>query len=190
MFFVEKNSPLILGVSEHSNESGDGPTVNEIIIIDPDCLELDLNHGRINKLQYLEPLTCVEKLYFRWNFITKIENLDHLVTLKELELYDNQITKIENLGCLMNLEILDLSFNRIKDIEGLENLTNLSKLFLSSNKITKIENLNHLVNLNLLELGDNKVRVSYHFYSYIGFDQLLRNYIFSYCINRLIYEII
>lgn len=141
--------------------------MNEIIVIDPDCLELDLNHGRINKLQNLEPLTSVERLYFRWNLITKIENLDHLVTLKELELYDNQITKIENLGNLVNLEILDLSFNRIREIEGLENLINLKKLFLSSNKISKIENLNHLVNLTLLELGDNKLRVSKIFIKFL-----------------------
>lgn len=88
--------------SESENETA--ATVNEIVIIDPDTLELDLNHGRIDKLQNLEPLTCIERLYLRWNLVTKIENLDTLVTLKELELYDNQITKVENLGALVNLE--------------------------------------------------------------------------------------
>lgn len=82
----------------------EGPTTNDIVIIDPDCLELDLNHGRIKKLENLEPLRQIERLYFRWNLITKIENLNTLVTLKELELYDNQITKIENLEALVNLE--------------------------------------------------------------------------------------
>lgn len=79
-------------------------TVNDIIIVDPDTLELDLNHGRIGKLQNLEPLRQVERLYLRWNLITKIENLDTLTTLKELELYDNQISKIEGLDALVNLE--------------------------------------------------------------------------------------
>lgn len=89
---------------EEVQNSNDSPTVNDIVVIDPDCIELDLNHGRINKIQNLEPLTQIENLYFRWNLISKIENLDTLVTLKELELYDNQITKIENLGALVNLE--------------------------------------------------------------------------------------
>uniref|UniRef100_A0A6P7GVX6 Dynein axonemal assembly factor 1 homolog n=1 Tax=Diabrotica virgifera virgifera TaxID=50390 RepID=A0A6P7GVX6_DIAVI len=101
------------------NEGNRGPTTNDITIIDPECLELDLNHGRVDKLQNFEPLTCIERLYLRWNLITKIENLDTLTTLIELELYDNQITKIENLGCLVNLEILDLSFNRIKSHRGI-----------------------------------------------------------------------
>lgn len=88
--------------SESENETA--ATVNNIAVINPDILELDLNHGRINKLENLEPLICLERLYLRWNLITKIENLDTLVTLKELELYDNQITKLENLGGLVNLE--------------------------------------------------------------------------------------
>lgn len=89
---------------EETENTGSNPSVNDIIIIDPECLELDLNHGRINKLQNLEPLTQVERLYLRWNLISKIENLDTLVTLQELELYDNQIVKIENLDALVNLE--------------------------------------------------------------------------------------
>lgn len=80
------------------------PTINEIIVIDPDAIELDLNHGRIGKLENLEPLQCIERLYLRWNLIKTIENLNTLVTLKEVELYDNQITKIENLDALVNLE--------------------------------------------------------------------------------------
>lgn len=80
------------------------PNVNELMVIDPETLELDLNHGRIGKMENLEPLTQIERLFLRWNLIKKIENVSTLVTLKELELYDNQITKIENLGALVNLE--------------------------------------------------------------------------------------
>lgn len=80
------------------------PTINDIIIVDPTTEELDLNHGRIGKLENLEPLQCIERLYLRWNLIKKIEGLSTLTTLVELELYDNQITKIENLDALVNLE--------------------------------------------------------------------------------------
>ena len=66
--------------------------------------ELDLNHQKIGRLENMEPLTKVERLYCRWNLIKKIENLNTLVTLKELELYDNQITVLENLDSLVNLE--------------------------------------------------------------------------------------
>lgn len=88
---------------------------------------LDLNHGRVGKIENLEPLTQLKRfelkiwdnsrrfdnlllfvfffrLYLRWNMIKKIENLDTLITLEELELYDNQITKIENLNHLVNLQ--------------------------------------------------------------------------------------
>ena len=119
--------------------------------MDPDTIDLDLNHGRIGKIQNLESLTQLETLTLRWNMIKTIENLNNLgATLRELELYDNQITKLENLESLVNLEILDVSHNRIRKIEGLENLTKLKKLYLVSNKIARIENLSHLkVSLSL-----------------------------------------
>lgn len=79
-------------------------STNELIILDPEALEVDLNHGKIAKLENLECLRQVEALYLRWNLIKKIENLHSLVTLKELELYDNQLTVIENLDALVNLE--------------------------------------------------------------------------------------
>uniref|UniRef100_A0A182SQH0 Dynein axonemal assembly factor 1 homolog n=1 Tax=Anopheles maculatus TaxID=74869 RepID=A0A182SQH0_9DIPT len=78
--------------------------MEDVITIDPDTTEVDLNHGRIGKIENLEPLTKLERLYLRWNLIKKIENLDHLTSLIELELYDNQITELENLDQLVNLE--------------------------------------------------------------------------------------
>lgn len=77
---------------------------NELVILDPEALEVDLNHGKIAKLENLECLQQVQGLYLRWNLIKKIENIHTLVTLKELELYDNQLTVIENLDTLVNLE--------------------------------------------------------------------------------------
>lgn len=72
--------------------------------LDPEAIEVDLNHFRLRQIEHLEVLTQVEILCLRWNFIKKIENLSTITTLKELELYDNQISKIENLDQLVNLE--------------------------------------------------------------------------------------
>lgn len=83
---------------------------NELVILEPDAYEIDLNHGRIGKLENLENLHQVEGLYLRWNQIKKIENIQMLTTLKELELYDNQITIIEGLDNLVNLEYVLLLF--------------------------------------------------------------------------------
>lgn len=87
--------------------SQDGPTIakmEDVITIDPECEVLDLNHARIGKIEHLEQMVKLERLYLRWNLLKKIENLDSLNRLVELELYDNQITEIENLDQLVNLE--------------------------------------------------------------------------------------
>lgn len=88
-------------------EAKDGPTIakmDDVINIDPECEVLDLNHARIGKIEHLEQMVKLERLYMRWNLLKKIENLDSLNRLVELELYDNQITEIENLHSLINLE--------------------------------------------------------------------------------------
>lgn len=86
---------------------GDGPTIakiEDVITLDPECGELDLNHARIGKIEHLEVMVNLERLFMRWNLLKKIENLETLTGLVELELYDNQITEIENLDALVNLE--------------------------------------------------------------------------------------
>lgn len=88
-------------------ESQDGPTIvkmEDVITIDPECEVLDLNHARIGKIENLEQMVKLERLFLRWNLLKKIENLDVHTRLVELELYDNQITEIENLDHLVNLE--------------------------------------------------------------------------------------
>lgn len=85
----------------------DGPTITkmeDVITIDPECEELDLNHARIGKIEHLERMVKLERLFLRWNLLKQIENMDTLTRLVELELYDNQITEIENLDNLVNLE--------------------------------------------------------------------------------------
>ena len=111
-------------VNSDSSDVEQEPAENEetvdMRILDPDTIDLDLNHGRIGKIENLEPLTQLETLCLRWNMIKKIENLSTLgSTLTELELYDNQITVLENLDSLVNLEILDVSHNRLRKIQGL-----------------------------------------------------------------------
>lgn len=96
--------------NNQSDQSENEENINEeetedLRILDPDTIDLDLNHGRIGKIENLEPLTQLQTLSLRWNLIKKIENLTTLgQTLTELELYDNQIGKLENLDALVNLQ--------------------------------------------------------------------------------------
>lgn len=101
---MDVSEPNEVRGSPEGEATADTEETNELVILDPNATEVDLNHGRISKLENLECLTQVEGLYLRWNLIKKIENIGMLVTLKELELYDNQITVIENLDTLVNLE--------------------------------------------------------------------------------------
>lgn len=105
----EKDEGESLQLVGDSNEQGstDGPTIQkmeDVITIDPEAEVLDLNHARIGKIEHLERMAKLERLFMRWNLLKKIENLDTLTGLVELELYDNQITEIENLDNLVNLE--------------------------------------------------------------------------------------
>lgn len=47
--------------SSTSNDNEEIVDSEEIIIIDPQTEELDLNHGRIGKLENLEPLTRIQR---------------------------------------------------------------------------------------------------------------------------------
>lgn len=99
---------LVVEKSDDTDKDNkDGPTIvkmEDVITIDPECDVLDLNHARIGKIEHLESMVKLERLFLRWNLLKKIENLDTLTRLVELELYDNQITEIENLDTLVNLE--------------------------------------------------------------------------------------
>lgn len=100
----EKKTTIALADTNGIANSETPAKIEDIIEIDPECYELDLNHGRIGKIEKLDELVNIERLYLRWNFIKKIENLSALKTLQEIEFYDNQITEIENLDELVNLE--------------------------------------------------------------------------------------
>lgn len=49
-----------------------------------------------------------------FNRLTKIENLDTLVNLQKLFLVSNKITVVENLSSLTNLTMLELGDNKIR----------------------------------------------------------------------------
>lgn len=49
-----------------------------------------------------------------FNRVNKIENLDALVNLEKLFLCSNKISVIENLSCLANLTMLELGDNKIR----------------------------------------------------------------------------
>lgn len=105
----ETDLQLVVDNPETTDENKDGPTIvkmEDVITIDPECEVLDLNHARIGKIEHLESMVKLERLFLRWNLLKKIENLDTLTGLVELELYDNQITEIENLDNLVNLELV------------------------------------------------------------------------------------
>lgn len=51
-----------------------------------------------------------------FNRISRIENLEGLINLKKLYLVNNKIQKIENLQNLANLEMLELGSNKIRVI--------------------------------------------------------------------------
>lgn len=53
-----------------------------------------MNHRRIGKIEDLDNLKNLEKLYLRWNLIKKIENLE------DLWLNDNQIDDWPNIDVL------------------------------------------------------------------------------------------
>ena len=49
-----------------------------------------------------------------YNKTKKIQNIDHLVGLTKLFLINNRISKIENLSSLVNITMLELGSNRIR----------------------------------------------------------------------------
>jgi hypothetical protein len=91
----EKDQGKVSDLDESDTEANPNEEeTEELCILDPEALDVDLNHGKIAKIENLEALTSVETLCLRWNLIKKIENLSTLTTLRELELYDNQVLLI------------------------------------------------------------------------------------------------
>jgi len=112
----------------------------------------------ITKIQNLDNLQSIKRLWLNENSISEIKGLDKLVNLQELYLRLNKIKVIKGLESLVNLQVLDLRANQIKEIGGLETLTKLQTLRLSVNQIEEIKGLENLPNLRALFLGENKIK--------------------------------
>jgi Leucine-rich repeat (LRR) protein len=66
--------------------------------------------------EFLLKTTTTLRIEFR--LILKVENLQGLMSLRRLFLDNNLIERISGLDQLVHLEWLDLSFNKIRKIEG------------------------------------------------------------------------
>jgi hypothetical protein len=92
---VAKVSGVMSDAESEVDAKEEAEETEELCVLDPEAVDVDLNHGKIAKIENLEPLKCVETLCLRWNLIKKIENLSTLTTLRELELYDNQVNILQ-----------------------------------------------------------------------------------------------
>ncbi len=96
-----------------------------------------------------------------FNRISKIENLDSLVNLEKLYLASNRISEVEGLSSLKKLQVLELGANRITHIhpESLVNQTELRELWLGKNRIEHMHELAcfRFPNLQQLSLQANKL---------------------------------
>ena len=116
-------------------------------------LDLTVVRCRVEKIEGLQSLTSLRRLWLSENKISKLEGFDHSPQLEKLVLYNNCITRIENLQGLTSLRELDLSQNKIECIENIDCLHRLETLNLAMNQIdkvgTRLRNMRSLVQLNL-----------------------------------------
>lgn len=121
-------------------------------------LELAVVRCKVERIEALERLTNLRKLWLSDNKISKIEGLVYNVKLEKLVLFNNAISRIENLESLAALRELDLSQNKIEIIENLNNVEQLEKLNLAMNSIERVGGrINSLTNLVELNLSGNKI---------------------------------
>ena len=80
--FFDRNMSEDKDAAASDVSDGEGPTQGEeeegveLIVLDPDTTDVDLQHGKIARIENLEHLTQVETISLRWNLIKKIENLN------------------------------------------------------------------------------------------------------------------
>eukprot|EP00095_Tigriopus_kingsejongensis_P003056 maker-scaffold101_size371023-snap-gene-0.20 protein:Tk03056 transcript:maker-scaffold101_size371023-snap-gene-0.20-mRNA-1 annotation:"leucine-rich repeat-containing protein 48-like isoform x3" len=129
--------------------------INNRIICE--ALSLDANEIRTGRSKQAFEIKTAQTLRIEFCRILKIENLQHLTSLTRLFLDNNFIEEISGLDELIHLTWLDLSFNCIRVIQGLRYLDKLEVLALYRNKIETIENIDHLKALKVLRLGRNHI---------------------------------
>lgn len=106
----------------------------------------------LRKVEGLEQLTSLKKLFLLHNKISSIANLDHFTCLEMLELGSNRIrVRPEGAGEKGGGAHLLICVS-LQVIENLDALSSLQSLFLGTNKITKLQNLDGLHNLTVLSI--------------------------------------
>lgn len=109
------------------------------------------------KIENIENLTKLRKLYLNFNRIREIIGLDNLSDLRSLYLQGNRISNISGLKNLKNLEYIYLNNNEISEIAGINYNTNLKMIQLFDNKISKIKGLKKTRYLEVLNLRNNDI---------------------------------
>ncbi len=128
-----------------------------------DMEELDRKYkkiyrNRIRKLEGINNLENLERVWLENNKIVSIEKLEGLNNLKELYLNKNEIHSISNLRVLDNLKILYAEKNQIKSIQALKELKNLEDLKLAYNQVINAKPIENLSSLQTLGLSYNDVK--------------------------------
>ncbi len=89
----------------------------------------------VGKIEGLENLTKLKRLYLNEQNIEKIEGLKHLTNLELLRLFGNKIERVENLP-IDSLKGLDLSYNNLSEVLG--DMPYMQELLLIKNNIKHI----------------------------------------------------
>ena len=122
---------------------------------------LDMSFNRIKKVQALDQLVNLRKLYLANNRLSEIPE-DAFKSLRCLEVIDLGANRIRKMGSylnvLENLKELWLGKNKIEKIEGIDKLKNLVRLDVQSNRLTSVESLPSLPNVEELYLSHNAIK--------------------------------
>eukprot|EP01023_Acetabularia_acetabulum_P032649 TRINITY_DN30500_c0_g1_i1.p2 TRINITY_DN30500_c0_g1~~TRINITY_DN30500_c0_g1_i1.p2 ORF type:complete len:312 (-),score=20.29 TRINITY_DN30500_c0_g1_i1:218-1153(-) len=126
-------------------------------------------NNQIRKIEGLENLQCLEKLYLDRNYISKLEGLDKCICLGELHISEQNLMDEQKFEfdeeCLQYLSNclthLSIAKNEVCDLSMLGNLKRLRCLNVSRNKVSKKEGIEQFLNkcyeLRKLDLRDNPI---------------------------------
>ncbi len=118
---------------------------------------LNLDHNRIEKLDWLKNWLSLEIVSLSHNRIVDIAGITDKTTLLELDLSHNNISDATALSPLTGLIYLDLSQNHVTDTAALVPLVNLEILLMSANPNLGIGSLSELTQLHELVLDDDNI---------------------------------
>lgn len=113
----------------------------------------------VKRLDGVEKLSALKKLWVRDNDITNIEQVRELTSLVEFSCAGNPIKDYAPVSGLINLEELQIGDNGFSytDITPLSNLTKLTSLYAPWCGITDISELKNLTELEYLNLFHNQI---------------------------------